>query len=68
MKQQSKETVLVLANAITLVTGIVSHLSGSQIANTLSGSRVTQSAMSDLVASHLQKRLGYAAPFLNRKD
>jgi hypothetical protein len=67
MKHQSKESVLVLANAVTVVTGVIGQLAGSQVAGTLGGNPATQEALTDLVASHVQKRLGYEANFL-RKD
>ena len=67
MKQQSKSTVLVLANAVTLATGIVGQLAGSQIAGTIGGNQATKEALNDLVASHIQNRLGFEANFI-RED
>lgn len=67
MKQQSKESVLVLANANTLITGVVGHLAGNQIAGTIGGSQATNTALTDLVASHVQKRLNDESNFLPRK-
>lgn len=63
MKPQSKTTVLVLANAITLTTGIVGQLAGSQIANTIGGNKATNDALSSLVASYIQNRLNVEANF-----
>jgi hypothetical protein len=57
MKQQSKETVLVLANATTLVTGVVGKLAGGQIAGTIGGAKATNEALTDLVGSHIQTTL-----------
>ena len=67
MKQQSKESVHVVANAVTLVTGIVGNLAGSQVASTIGGNAATQEALSDLVVSHVQKRLGFQAVFLPKE-
>ena len=63
MKQQSKETVAVLANATALATGIVGQLAGSQIAGTIAGVAATNEALTDLVASHIQNRLTFEANF-----
>lgn len=61
MQQQSKETVLVLANAITAAVGIVGNLAGGTIGNTLAGTPVTKTALTDLVASHIHNRLNFTA-------
>ncbi len=63
MKSQSKVTVLVLANAITLTSGIVGQLTGSQIANTINGNKATNDALNALVASTIQNRLNVTANF-----
>lgn len=59
MKQASKESVIVLANAVAMTTGIVGQLAGSQVAGTIGGTPATQEALTDLVTSHLQKRLSW---------
>lgn len=61
MKQQSKQTVLALANATTLASGIVGQLMGSRLTNTLGGSPATQKALSELISTHLQKKIGARA-------
>lgn len=66
MKQQSKESVLVTANAVALTTGVIGQLAGSQVAGTIGGSPATQEALTDLVASHIQKRLNWGPN--SRKD
>lgn len=57
MKPQSKQTVIVLANAVTLTTGIVGQLAGKQVAGTIDGNKATNEALSGLVASYIQNRL-----------
>lgn len=59
MKQQSKETVLVLANAVTLAAGVVNQLAGDQVGATVAGSQVTQESLVDLIGSHVQSTLAH---------
>lgn len=66
MKQQSKQSVLVMANAVTLVTGVVGQLAGNQIAGTIGGSKVSNEALTDLVGSHVQSRLNRESNFLKK--
>lgn len=56
MKSQSQDTVLSLANAIELVTGVVHELLGDQIAATVNGQQATRAALANLVASRIQAR------------
>lgn len=53
MKTQSKSTVLCIANATTLVAGIVNQICGNEIANTLNGEIVSKPAMAEMVASQI---------------
>ena len=53
MMIQSRSTVVTLANAISLSTGIVKEISGTEVANTLNGSRLSRAALSDLISSRI---------------
>ncbi len=68
MKQQSKETVLTLANANALVVGIVGNVAGTEVASTLNGNPVTKQALTDLVDSHMRARLNFETFVQPRKD
>ena len=56
MKQRSKDTVLALANATAVATGIVHHISGKGVADTLNGSKVSRSVLAGLIASRIHAR------------
>ena len=53
MQPQSQSTVMTLANAVVLTTGIVKEISGTEVANTLNGSRLSRAALASLVCSRI---------------
>lgn len=62
MLEQSEKTVTTLSNAISLVTAIVMHVSGSEVADTLNGSAVSRATMDDIVASRMARAFsGYTS-------
>jgi hypothetical protein len=54
---QSEQTVVTLANAITLSTAIIIQVSGTEVADTLNGSVISRATMDQLVASRLAKNV-----------
>lgn len=57
MHPKSETTVLTLANATALVTAVLRQVSGHEVANTLGGTPLTQSAMSKFVCSRIHAKL-----------
>lgn len=53
MQQRSRDTVLSLANANALATGIVHQISGTQVANTLNGAKASRVLLANLIASRI---------------
>lgn len=56
MHQRSKETVLALANATALATGIVHSLAGTDVSRTLNGNTATRKVLAAMVASRIHAR------------
>ena len=56
MLVQTERTVITFANAITLVTELVNKVSGTEVADTINGSVISRTVMSDMVASEFNKR------------
>ena len=56
MKPKSKDTVLALANAIELATGVVHEVSGQEVGTTINGQKATRDALARLCASRIQAR------------
>jgi len=56
MLVQSERTVMTFANAITLVTELVNKVSGTEIADTINGSVISRTILSDMIASEFNKR------------
>ena len=57
MKTQAKRTVITLANAIELATGVVHEIVGDNVAKTLGGAKATRQQLADYVGSRIQARL-----------
>ena len=50
---QSKSTVLAIANATALASGVVLELSGTEVASTLNGSPLSRQALNSLIGSRV---------------
>ena len=53
MHIKSKQTVLALANAITLATGVIHRISGNQVSANLNGQRATRQVLANLIARRI---------------
>jgi hypothetical protein len=56
MKTNSKRTVMSVANAIEVATGVIHQIAGDEVAKTLGGQKATRQALGDLIASRVQAR------------
>ncbi len=56
MHLNSKKTIIAIANATELATAIVHKVMGNEIANTLSGSTLSKSALGNLMALRIQSK------------
>lgn len=53
MQIKSKKSVIALANAITLATGVLHRISGKEVSANLSGQRASREVLAGLIASRI---------------
>lgn len=56
MHPRSKDSVLALANATALATGVVHQVSGGEVSKTLGGHKATRKVLADLVSSRIHAK------------
>lgn len=55
--QRQYSTALTLANAATIVTGIIREIAGNDISNSLNGSKITNDVITNLAIQRIAKTL-----------
>ncbi len=57
-EQRSIQSALVLANAATLVSGVVSQIAGNDISNSINGTKATDTLMQTVAHQRILTKLG----------
>ena len=57
MKTLSENTVITVSNAIELVAKTLSQVAGEEVADTISGNKITEGALHEIIASQINKNL-----------
>ncbi len=57
MKTLSEHTVITVSNAIELAAQVLNRVAGEEVADTINGTKINQSALHEIVSSQINKNL-----------